>query len=149
MSKIVMTAAAALALALGTAQAQQAPSSSPQPQRPGAAAGPGAQKMPGWRHGPGADMPMMMRGRYDDDDRCHEHGMGGGARHGMMRPHMMLMMMALVDTDGSGALSLDEVQAVHARLFKYADTDSDGELTPEEIRAFMFGNPEVEKQTQQ
>jgi EF hand len=52
---------------------------------------------------------------------------------------MMLMMMALVDTDTSGTLSLEEVQAVHARMFQYADTDDDGELTIDELRAFMHG----------
>ena len=60
--------------------------------------------------------------------------MGGDMGRGMMRPHMMLMMVAMVDADGSGALSLEEVQAVHARMFKYADADTDGELTLEDAR---------------
>ena len=67
------------------------------------------------------------------------HMMGDGPGRGGMGPHMMLMMMALVDTDASGTLSLEEVQAVHARMFQYADTDDDGELTIEELRAFMDG----------
>ncbi len=49
------------------------------------------------------------------------------------------MLMALVDTDASETLSLEEVQAVHARMFKYADTNDDGELTLDEMRAFMHG----------
>jgi hypothetical protein len=52
---------------------------------------------------------------------------------------MMMLMMALVDTDASETLSLEEVQAVHARMFKYADTNDDGELTLDEMRAFMHG----------
>jgi EF hand len=67
------------------------------------------------------------------------HRMGDGQLRGGMGPHMMLMMMALVDTDASGTLSLEKVQAVDARMFQYADTDDDGELTIEELRAFMHG----------
>jgi len=55
-----------------------------------------------------------------------------------MPPHVMpKIMFALVDADGSGGLSLEEVQAAHARLFAAADADDDGELTRDEMRAFM------------
>ena len=37
-----------------------------------------------------------------------------------MRPHMMRMVMAMM-MRGSKTLTLEEVQAVHARLFAYAD----------------------------
>ena len=57
----------------------------------------------------------------------------------MMGPNMMVMMMAMMDTNGDSALSLDEIQAVHARMFKYADTDGDGKLTLDEMKAFMHG----------
>lgn len=120
MSRIAMIAAAtALALAAGAAEAQQAPSVSD------------PQQMPAWRHGDGPAMRMMM------GPGMMGHGMMGP---GIRGPHMMLVMMALVDTDGSETLSLDEVQAVHARLFRYADTDSNGELTLDEMRAFMSGD---------
>jgi Ca2+-binding EF-hand superfamily protein len=49
------------------------------------------------------------------------------------------MMMILMDTDGNGALSLEEVQAVHERIFRAVDEDDDGQVTPEEIQAFMRG----------
>jgi len=52
---------------------------------------------------------------------------------------MMTMMMILVDTDSDGALSLEEVQAAHARMFNYADTDKDGKLTREELQSFFHG----------
>ena len=61
------------------------------------------------------------------------HGMAG---HGMRGPSMMLILM---DTDGDGALSLEEFEAVHARMFKAMDIDSDGKLTAEEMEAFMEG----------
>lgn len=67
-------------------------------------------------------------------------GMGGDRREGMKR-HMMLMMFALVDQDGNERLSLEEVQALHARLFGYADADDDGELTMQELARFMHGGP--------
>jgi hypothetical protein len=145
MSRIAMiSAAAAMALAAGAADAQQAPSSSPEPQRPGAMAGSTAPNMPGPRHGSWA--MRMMHG--DDDDASWGRGRHGawGGGHERMGPHMMIMMMAMIDTDGSGTLSLDEIQAVHARLFKYADTDGNGELTIEEIGAFMRGGPGMAEQ---
>ena len=36
-----------------------------------------------------------------------------------------------------GALSLEEVQEVHARIFNAADAD--GRVTPEEMQAFFHG----------
>jgi hypothetical protein len=56
-----------------------------------------------------------------------------------MGPDMMVLMMIMVDTNGDGALSLEEVQAVHARIFNYADTDDDGRLTLDELRSFFHG----------
>jgi hypothetical protein len=121
----IRVAAAALVLAAGGAfaQTQQPPATPPGPMM-------GA--------GPGPGTPMMGRGPWHD--RTGGPGMmGDGPGRGWMHPHMMLMMMALVDTDGSETLSLEEVQAVHARMFKYADADDNGELTLEELRAFMQG----------
>ena len=65
------------------------------------------------------------------------HGMGGPCM--MMRPGMMRMMIVMMDTDGDGALSLDEVQSVHARIFKAIDADKNGKVTLEEIQQFMRG----------
>lgn len=57
----------------------------------------------------------------------------------MMGPGMMGMMMVMIDTDGDGALSLQEVQAVHARMFNYIDANKDGKVTPEELQSFFDG----------
>ena len=38
------------------------------------------------------------------------------------------------------ALSLEELQAVHGRMFKYADADNDGKLTIQELRNFHAGD---------
>ena len=75
----------------------------------------------------------MQRGGMQGDMR----GLMG--RGGRMGPDMMVMMMIMVDTNGDGALSLEEVQAVHARIFNYADADDDGRLTVEELRGFFHG----------
>ena len=56
-------------------------------------------------------------------------GMMGGLR----------TILALVDVNGDGALSLEEVQAASIRIFEAADADADGRLTTEEIGAFMDG----------
>ena len=55
-------------------------------------------------------------------------GMGGS---GMVR-----MMMILMDSDGDGAVSLQEFQAGHERMFKAMDVDKDGRLTLEEVQIF-------------
>jgi EF hand domain-containing protein len=70
-------------------------------------------------------------------------GMDGMMRHGRMghgmrmRGPMMRMIFIMMDTDGDGALSLEEVQAVHARLFKAIDADKNGKVTLEEIQQFL------------
>ena len=77
-----------------------------------------SQMGPGWM-GPG----MMMGG-----------GMMG---HGSM--HMMIVMM---DTDGDGAVSQEEFQAVQARMFDAMDLNKDDKLTSDEMQAFMWsGTP--------
>ena len=70
-------------------------------------------------------------------------GGGGGP---MMRPPGMIgfgmmgglrTIVALVDANSDGALSLEEVEAASVRIFKAADADADGLLTTEEIDAFI------------
>ena len=61
----------------------------------------------------------------------------GRGKMGGMAPGMMTMMFVMMDTDGNGALSLEEVQAVHARMFDRVDENDNGEVTMEEMRGFM------------
>lgn len=70
--------------------------------------------------------------------------MGGMMGRGMMgdsamgSPMMFRMMFALMD-DGDGEISLQEFQAAHERIFKAMDRNKDGQLTQEEMQAFMQG----------
>lgn len=63
------------------------------------------------------------------------HGaMGAGAGHGAAIPRLMFL---LIDRDGDGALSLEELREVQERVFREMDADGDGGVTPEEIEGFM------------
>jgi hypothetical protein len=91
----------------------------------------------------GERMSGKHRSRYSDTMRRHHggygmghgRGMGGGMGHGAM----MQVVFALMDADGNGTLSLQEVQDAHARIFSHMDANNDGELTKAEIRAFFQG----------
>ena len=62
--------------------------------------------------------------------------MGGMPMMGM-HGHSMKIMFAIADADGDGALSFEEVTAIHKRIFDAMDADKDGKVTPAEVRAFM------------
>jgi hypothetical protein len=47
---------------------------------------------------------------------------------GMMGPAIMRMILALMDTDGDGTVSLSEFQIAHERIFKALDANKDGSL---------------------
>ncbi|MFC0339522.1 EF-hand domain-containing protein [Paracoccus niistensis] len=83
-------------------------------------------------------------GQHDQDQSgmmADGSGQPGGmmGRGGMSHAMMLKMMVALADTNNDGALSLEEVQAVHARMFNMADGDGNGQVTMEEIQGFMQG----------
>ncbi|MAS41926.1 MAG: hypothetical protein CML46_21990 [Rhodobacteraceae bacterium] len=81
----------------------------------------------------GGDGSMMMGGMM---------GNGRGPRGGRMGPPpmMMRMMFAIADADGNGSISLEEMQEIHARMFRAVAADHDGGVTP--MRAFMHpGGP--------
>ena len=69
-------------------------------------------------------------------------GMMGGGMMGagaMGPPMMMRIIFALMDSDGDGTIELPEFQAAHEWIFKAMDSNKDGRLTQEEMRAFMRG----------
>lgn len=109
----------------------------------------GAQQQPGMRG------QMMQQDQQQDSGMMGPGMMGQGMMGsgmmgpGMMGPGMMRMMLILVDTDGDGALSLQEYQAVHERMFKALDSDGDGRVTLEEMQSFMPGMATPKPQQQQ
>ncbi len=91
--------------------------------------------------------PDMMERRQPgptyDESRVWHQDRRRGPSHGtlpgpMGRPAMMAMMMILMDSDADGAVSLQEFQAGHERIFKAMDADKDGKLTLDEIRNFRL-----------
>jgi hypothetical protein len=66
-------------------------------------------------------------------------GMMGPGMMGAMPAHgpMAKIVFAIADTDGDGALSFEEVTAIHRRIFESVDADGDGKVTPEEIASFL------------
>jgi hypothetical protein len=80
---------------------------------------------------------------YDDRRGMRGRGMGPGGMMGMgsggmMRFHHRLVF-SLLDSDGDGALSVEEFRTAHERMFRAMDANKDGRLTPDEMREFMQG----------
>ena len=76
-----------------------------------------------------------MMGHAGQDMMGHGMMRSGMKRHGM---HMRVVMI-LMDTDGDGALSLEEVQTAYAKIFKVIDADKNGKVTPTEAEMFFRG----------
>jgi len=87
--------------------------------------------------GQGGMMCGGMMGRGMMGRGMMSSGMMGGH---MGSPMMFRMMFALMD-DGDGQISLQEFQAAHERIFKAMDRNKDGQVTQEEMQAFMHGRP--------
>jgi len=85
--------------------------------------------------GQGGMMCGGMMGRGMMGRGMMSSGMMGGH---MGSPMMFRMMFALMD-DGDGQISLQEFQAAHERIFKAMDSNKDGQVTQEEMQAFMHG----------
>jgi hypothetical protein len=67
--------------------------------------------------------------------------MRGGMMGGAMGPPMMFRMIFALMDDGDGQISLQEFQAAHERIFKAMDSNKDGQVTQDEMQAFMHGRP--------
>jgi hypothetical protein len=103
---------------------------SPKPESPG---GMSDEMMGGGMMG-GGMMGMARQGMMS-----HAKGAFAGRAMGMMpmsgAAHMKILF-AIVDINEDGALSFDEIMAVHKRVFDMIDTNKDGKVTMEELEAF-------------
>ncbi|MBY3095136.1 EF-hand domain-containing protein [Rhizobium laguerreae] len=133
-----MTLLAAL-VAFGAASFARAQTNDSDPHHPAdasqAASPSGTDAVAGQGQGamPGADMmPGGMMGRG-----MMQSGMMGSMPAMGMRRHMMKIMFAIADADGDGALSFEEVTAIHKRVFDAVDSNKDGKVTADETQAFM------------
>ncbi|BCH26378.1 hypothetical protein MesoLjLc_62940 [Mesorhizobium sp. L-8-10] len=99
---------------------------------------------------PGGERDAGRRlARQQDGDRMGRRGMRearhwgrGHERRGAMHAARMKIMLAVVDSDGDGALSLEEIRDVQERVFDAVDDDGDGRVTMEEIRLFFHRDRE-------
>jgi len=92
--------------------------------------------------GQGMMQPGTMRpGMMGQGMTCPMMGAGmmGGAPGMGPRRHMMRVMFAIADTNGDGALSFEEVMAVHKRIFDLVDTNKDGKVTLVRVWPFRAG----------
>ncbi|WP_245489230.1 EF-hand domain-containing protein [Rhizobium ruizarguesonis] len=81
----------------------------------------------------GSEMMPGMMGR-----NMMSSGMSEGMRMmGPMHDHMMKIMFVIADSDGDGAISFEELTAIHKRVFDAVDANNDGKVTPEEMQSFM------------
>jgi hypothetical protein len=144
---LVLTTSALILIGAATSAIAQQGAGSPMMQQPSheqtQQQGSGQGSVAGQRGmmGPGM-MGQGMMGQGNMMGMMGQREMGGGmsAPMGMAsRPFMMRIMFILMDTDGDGAVSLQEFQAAHERIFKAMDTNKDGRLTFEEMQSFMQG----------
>jgi hypothetical protein len=63
--------------------------------------------------------------------------MGMMGQNGMHKGLMLKLMLVFMDVNGDGAVSPEEFQAIHARIFKAIDVDKDGKITAKEIDQFL------------
>jgi hypothetical protein len=132
-----------LAAFSGSAAAQQAPV--PEQAPPATPGSPqDSEDRSAWQEWRGY-MHQWMMGDDDEERPGGRMGWRGDGGPGMMwgggmRMHsgmMPMMMMAMIDTDGNGSISYEEVEAVHRRMFNLVDEDKNGQLSAEEIQAVM------------
>ena len=159
-ARVLGLTASAFILAIGTVAAIAQDQMAPRPDQQQTQAQPMRQDEEGpagqgrmMQGGGVAGRPMMERGPMGAAGNTGAGNMGAGnlgagmMGRGMMAggaargcsPIMSRIIFALMDGDGDGTVSLQEFEAAHERIFKAMDANKDGQLTEDEMRAFMYG----------
>lgn len=138
LTTLLRTTALAMMIATGMTAAAMAQTPAADPRHPGAML---AQAMPpsgmmGQGQGAQAGQSTTPPAQTGEMGGMMQPGMMGQGMMGMHGP-MMKIMFAIADANGDGALSFDEVTALHKRIFDRIDANKDGKVTPEEIQAFF------------
>ena len=137
MTYAIWAATAAIAIA-GMTTIASAQTSAPDPHHPDAALPQASPSPEPSDRGEGRPAQSGMMGGEMMRGMMQGGMMGQGKMGGMSgRGHVMKMMFAITDVDGDGALSLDEITAIHQRIFVAIDADKNGKATREELEAFM------------
>ncbi|MFF0950851.1 EF-hand domain-containing protein [Rhizobium leguminosarum] len=148
LAAVIAVGSAGLALAQMSGADPDHPANSAQASQPSGMEGTLAQGQGAMPGGSGMTQPGMMgQGQGNtmpSGMQCMmmQPGTAGGMpmQPGMptmgMRGSMMKIMFAIADTDGDGALSFEEVTAIHNRIFSSVDANKDGKVTPEEMQTF-------------
>lgn len=78
--------------------------------------------------------------RDDFGPGASRHALRLGSYGKTMRGVGMQLMFGLLDTDGDGSLSEDEVQRTVSRVFSSIDENGDSKIDQDEIQSFMHGS---------
>jgi hypothetical protein len=126
LNALLRAAALVAILATGATTGAAAQTTTADPHHPGVTPAQATPAAPGGMAGQGQGMqPGMM-----------PPGMMGRGMMGM-HGHTMKIMFAIADADSDGALSFEEVTAIHKRIFDSMDANNDTKVTAEELQAFM------------
>jgi hypothetical protein len=126
LNALLRAAALVAILATGATPGAAAQTTTADPHHPGVTPAQATPAAPGGMAGQGQGMqPGMM-----------PPGMMGRGMMGM-HGHTMKIMFAIADADSDGALSFEEVTAIHKRIFDSMDANNDTKVTAEELQAFM------------
>lgn len=80
------------------------------------------------------------RRRYFDHDGMGPRRMMRQSRHAAQAK----ILFAIVDANGDGSLTIDEVNDFHQRIFNAVDQDRNGSVTLAEVQNFFHGSRDVQ-----
>ncbi|MER8695544.1 EF-hand domain-containing protein [Mesorhizobium opportunistum] len=73
-------------------------------------------------------------------DRARGQRMAGQRHHQIIRGAGMRLVFGLLDMDGDGSLSQNEVEGAVGRIFSNIDENGDGKIDLDEVQSFIHGS---------